>query len=54
MPLYQHILVTLPKYPKEQLTALFRRYARVVTEHGGVLRGVENQGIRMLPERAKR
>lgn len=54
MPLYQHVLVALPKYPKEALTDLFRRYTKVVLDNGGVLRGIENHGIRMLPERARR
>jgi ribosomal protein S6 len=54
MPTYQQILVALPKCDKTELCNIVRRYANVVLENGGVLRGVDNHGLRMLPERSKR
>lgn len=54
MPLYQQIIVALPKYEKEGLVGIFRRHSQLVLDSGGVVRGVENHGIRQLPERAKR
>ena len=54
MPLYQHIIVTLPKFSNEGLANMFKSYAKTVLGHGGILRTVENQGVRPLPEKAKR
>eukprot|EP01038_Epipyxis_sp_PR26KG_P009582 gene9582-12906_t len=54
MPLYQHIVLTLPKYSAEGLADAFKRYARVIMGNNGVLRGIENNGVRPLQERAKR
>jgi ribosomal protein S6 len=54
MPFYQQLIVTMPKFPKEALVALFKRHSKLVIEHGGVVRGIEHHGIRPLPERATR
>jgi ribosomal protein S6 len=54
MPLYQHIILTLPKASKETLATLMKKYAEIVFAANGVIRGIENHGIRSLPERARR
>ena len=54
MPLYQHIILTLPKANKNNLSDVFRRYADIAFAFKGNLRGIENHGIRNLPERTKR
>lgn len=54
MPLYQQIIVALPKYSKQNLSELFKNYSLTILNHGGVVRGIEHHGIRMLPEQAKR
>jgi hypothetical protein len=41
MPLYQQIIVAIPKYPKEGLVSLFRKHAKTIIDSGGVVRGVE-------------
>ena len=54
MPLYHQIIVALPKYPKDGLVTLFRKHTKTIMDNGGVVRGIENHGIRPLPERARR
>jgi len=54
MPFYQQVIVTMPKYPKDLLVTLFRKHAKTVLDNGGVIRGIENHGIRPLLERATR
>ena len=54
MPIYQQIIVALPKFSKEGLATMFKAYANTIIGHGGVLRTIENQGVRPLPEKAKR
>ena len=54
MPLYQQLIMALPKTPNESLAKLFKRYSKKVIEEGGAMRGIENHGIRPLPEMAKR
>ena len=53
MPLYQQIIVTVPKFGKSGLTNLFRAHSQIVLENGGNVRSIEHNGIRQLPERAK-
>ena len=54
MPFYQQMILCMPKYSVENLVGLFKRHAKTVLENGGVLRGIENHGIKPLPERTKR
>jgi ribosomal protein S6 len=54
MPLYQHVILTLPKASKKSLAALFNRYADVVFSLNGTIRGIENHGVRNLAERTRR
>ena len=54
MPLYQQIILALPKHPKSGLVDLCKRHSKLIISNGGVLRGIENHGIRSLPEKAKR
>lgn len=54
MPFYQQIVVTMPKYPKDLLVTLFRKHTKTILDNGGVVRGIENHGIRPLLERATR
>ncbi len=54
MPLYQQLIVALPKYPNEGLVKLMQKFSKVVMDNGGVVRSVENNGVRPLAERAKR
>jgi hypothetical protein len=39
MPLYQQIIGTMPKYSSEKLVNLFKLHAKIVMEHGGIIRG---------------
>ncbi len=43
-----------PTKAPQMLTDMFRRYARTIMGKGGVVRSIENHGLRTLPERAKR
>jgi ribosomal protein S6 len=54
MPLYQQIVVCLPGFSKDGLASLFRNHTRLVQKLGGTVRGLEHNGIRPLPEKAKR
>lgn len=54
MPLYQQIIVTIPKLGEEALVSLFKRHTQVILSNGGVLRGIENHGVRPLAEKAKK
>ena len=54
MPLYEQIIVTMPKAPAAGLVELFKRYTKTLISNGGNVRGIENHGIRPLPEQAKR
>jgi ribosomal protein S6 len=54
MPLYQQIVVCLPGVSKEGMVSLFRNHTRLVQRLGGTVRGLEHNGIRPLPEKAKR
>ena len=54
MVLYQQILLVLPKYSSQGMVSLFRRHSETIIANGGVVRAVENHGIRPLQERAKR
>jgi ribosomal protein S6 len=54
MPLYQQIILCLPGYGKTGLVDLFRKHARIVQKTGGIVRAIENNGVRPLPERARR
>ena len=54
MPFYQQIIVALPKYPKEGLVAICRKHAKTIIDNGGLVRGIENHGVRPLSERARR
>lgn len=54
MPLYQQLIIALPNCPKPDLVALCRQHSKLILDQGGVVRGIENHGIRTLPARAKR
>lgn len=54
MPLYSQLIIALPGLPKPDLVALCRNHAKLVLEFGGVVRGIENHGVRPLPASAKR
>ena len=54
MPLYQQIIVCLPGYDKSGLVKLFRKHAKLIQKSGGVVRAIEHNGVRPLPERARR
>jgi ribosomal protein S6 len=54
MPVYQQIIVALPQYSKTALADLFKKYTSTILSSKGVIRGIENHGIRPLPEKAKR
>lgn len=41
-------------YFKQGLVALFRRHTEIVLQNGGIVRGIENHGVRPLQARAKR
>ena len=54
MPLYSQLIVALPGCSKESLVTMCRKHAKLILDNGGVVRGIENHGIRPLPARAKR
>ena len=54
MPLYQQIIMAVPKHAPERLRETFQNYTRTVIKHGGVVRAIENFGIRKLPNRITR
>ena len=54
MPVYQQIIVAMPKSKPLALVELFKKYAKTIVSHGGTVRGIENHGIRPLSERGKR
>ena len=54
MPLYQQIVMLLPKAPKEKMVKILQQQAKIVLESGGNYRGIENHGIRPLAERTRR
>lgn len=54
MPLYHQILLINPAKSPTLVAEMFRRYARFVIAEGGVLRGIENHGVRVLPARTSR
>jgi len=54
MPVYQQIIVALPHYSSTALADLFKKYTSIILSSKGVIRGIENHGIRPLPEKAKR
>lgn len=54
MPLYSQLIVALPGCSKESLVTMCRRHAKLILDNGGVVRGIENHGVRPLPARAKR
>lgn len=54
MPIYQKLIICLPKYPHDKLALMVKRHAKAILNHGGIVRGVENHGVRALQERAKR
>ena len=53
MPLYQQVIVCLPKFQQEGLVKLFRNHTKLVQKLGGTVRGLEHNGVRPLPEKAK-
>ena len=54
MPVYQQIIVTMPRSKPPALVELFKKYTQSIISNGGVVRGIENHGIRPLSERATR
>lgn len=54
MPLYQQIIMALPKAPKDALVKLLKNHTKVVLENGGNVRGIENHGVKPLSERTRR
>jgi hypothetical protein len=54
MPLYQQIFQVLPKFPLEGLVSMFKKHSKTILNLGGNVRGIENHGLRPLPERTRR
>lgn len=54
MPLYSQLIIALPRCKAPELVSICRRHAKLILDNGGVVRGIENHGIRPLPARAKR
>jgi hypothetical protein len=54
MPLYQQLIVALPRFPNEGLVKLMQKFSKIVMDNGGVVRSIENNGVRPLAEKAKR
>ena len=53
MPLYHTLLTTKPAFPPSGLTRLVKDISKIVLEGGGVVRSIENHGVRPLPYRFK-
>ena len=51
MPLYEHIILTIPQFPTASLVNIFRKYGKAIIDNKGNLRGIQNHGIRPLPAR---
>lgn len=54
MVLYQHVLITMPKFPAEELVQLCKKMTKIVIAAGGNVRSIENNGVRPVAERTKR
>mmetsp|Transcript_17254 Transcript_17254/g.28850 ORF Transcript_17254/g.28850 Transcript_17254/m.28850 type:complete len:151 (-) Transcript_17254:189-641(-) len=54
MPHYKQVICCLPKYPASSLVGLFKRHTTKVYEVGGVVRSIENHGVREFTEKAHR
>ncbi len=54
MPLYQQIILVAPKQGLDKVQEVFKNYVLTVLRNGGVVRAIENHGIRPLPERTMR
>jgi ribosomal protein S6 len=54
MPLYQQIILTIPKYTSEALVTLFKKHTKLIMKSGGTVRAIEHSGVRPLPEKTKR
>lgn len=54
MPLYQQTILVVPKRAPEKLVDLFKTYTRTILRKGGVVRSIENHGLRPLPQRTTR
>ena len=48
MPLYQQIILTIPKYTNEALVTLFKKHTKLILKSGGTVRAIEHNGIRPL------
>eukprot|EP00611_Tribonema_gayanum_P023799 TRINITY_DN5088_c0_g1_i2.p2 TRINITY_DN5088_c0_g1~~TRINITY_DN5088_c0_g1_i2.p2 ORF type:complete len:108 (-),score=14.45 TRINITY_DN5088_c0_g1_i2:1590-1913(-) len=51
MPFYQNVFTCKWRTPPEQLTRLYRRLCNTVLEDGGMVRCVENHGVKDLAYR---
>ena len=54
MPHYKQVICCLPKYPPSALVGLFKRHTSKVYEVGGVVRSIDNHGLREFTEKAHR
>jgi ribosomal protein S6 len=54
MPLYQQYVLCVPRRTPEKLAQTFKIYADAILKLGGVVRSVENEGIRSLPRKTQR
>jgi ribosomal protein S6 len=54
MPLYHQVILLSPSKTSVILADVFRKYARTILGKGGVVRSIENHGVRALPERTRR
>jgi hypothetical protein len=54
MPLYQHIILAVPKALPKDLSTFFKKYSSLIMDCKGLVRGIENHGVRPLPARTRR
>ena len=54
MPLYQQLILAMPKVSKPSLVRLFKNHTEIVLQAGGTVRGLEHPGGLPPPSRAKR
>jgi hypothetical protein len=47
MPVYQQMILAMPKVNKASLVRLFKNHTEIIMKAGGVVRGIENHGVRV-------
>ena len=54
MPLYQQLILANPRTAKTALVDLFKKHTNIIHRNGGIVRGIENHGVRPLGDQTKK